>query len=110
MDKFEICGFENLHVHTDNSLLDGFAFVEEYAQRAPQINQRYLCITDHGMMAAVPSQIKECEANGIEPLFGNELYCNPLQRHFENDKEKTDFIFPLTEEKKNSLDLSSHLL
>ncbi len=108
--NFEVCGYENLHVHTDNSLLDGFAFVDEYARRAPQINQKYLCITDHGMMAAVPSQIKECEANGIDPLFGNELYVNPLQRAFENDNDKAAYIASLSEEDKKAFGLGSHLL
>ncbi len=43
----KIEGFEHLHLHTDFSLLDGFGTVEEYAKRAPEINQQYLCVTDH---------------------------------------------------------------
>lgn len=69
-------GFEHLHLHTDFSLLDGYGQVEEYADRAPQINQQFLCITDHGMMGAIPRQIRACEVVGIQPLFGIELYLN----------------------------------
>lgn len=61
MKTFEIVGFEHLHLHTDFSLLDGFGLVEEYAQRAPQINQKFLTVSDHGMLGAVPRQIKACE-------------------------------------------------
>ena len=46
----EIVGFEHLHLHTDFSTLDGFGTVEEYSARAPQINQKFLSISDHGMM------------------------------------------------------------
>lgn len=71
-------GFEHLHVHTDFSCLDGFAKVEEYAERAPKINQKFLCITDHGMMGAIPRQIRACEENNITGLFGCELYLQSL--------------------------------
>src|SRR5437764_69994 len=75
----EIVGFEHLHLHTDFSLLDGLGKVEEYAQRARAINQRYLCVTDHGSMGAIPRQIRACEQNNITPIFGIELYHNPRQ-------------------------------
>lgn len=74
--KFAVTGYEHLHQHTDFSTLDGFAQVEEYAERASQINQRFLCVTDHGMMGVVPRQIRSCERSGLSPLFGCELYVN----------------------------------
>jgi len=72
-------GFEHTHLHTDRSILDGFGMPEEYAERATKINQKYLCITDHGMMAAVPQQIKTCEEHGVCPIFGCEFYYQPDQ-------------------------------
>ena len=65
-----VMGFEHLHRHSDFSLLDGFATVEEYAQRQKEINQKFLCITDHGVMGAVPQQIKYSEKYNLHPLFG----------------------------------------
>ena len=59
----EITGFEHVHLHSDKSLLDGFGMVQEYASRWKGFGD-YLCISDHGMMAAVPSQIKYCKASG----------------------------------------------
>ena len=74
--KLDITGFEHLHQHTDNSLLDGVGSPEEYAERALSINQQYLCFTDHGMMAAIPRQIRACEKTNLRPIFGIELYVN----------------------------------
>jgi intein/homing endonuclease len=61
---------------SDFSLLDGYGQVEEYADRAVQINMRHLAVTDHGMMGAVPRQIRACEIVGIQPVFGMEAYLN----------------------------------
>jgi len=80
-------GFEHLHVHTDYSLLDGFAMVEELSDHWHH-HGNFLCVTDHGMMGAIPRQIKACESvndkhgkNKLTPLFGCELYVNTA--HFE---------------------------
>lgn len=61
------------------SLLDGLARVEEYAERSVEIGQHYLCISDHGMMACVPRQIRACEeiaqkGHSLSPIFASELY------------------------------------
>jgi DNA polymerase-3 subunit alpha len=69
MRRHEICGFEHLHRHSDFSLLDGFATVEEYAKRSSLVNQKYLCISDHGAMGAIPRQIKACDDHELEPIF-----------------------------------------
>jgi DNA polymerase-3 subunit alpha len=84
--KVEITGFEHLHLHSDFSVLDGFGSVEEYCVRAPQINQKFLTISDHGMMGAIPRQIRGCEKindkygkDTLSPIFAVELYMNRLQ-------------------------------
>src|SRR5581483_536996 len=74
-------GFEHLHQHSIYSILDGYATVEEYAARSVKIGQHYLAITDHGMMAAVPNQIRNCDettnkGHTLHPIFGIELYLN----------------------------------
>lgn len=86
-----ICGFEHLHRHSDFSLLDGFARVEEYALRQKEINQQFLCITDHGVMGAIPQQIAECEKHKLFPLFGCELYVNPMQIEARNRDHSAEF-------------------
>ena len=72
-------GFENLHRHTDFSLLDGYGTVEEYAAYSSEVDQKYLCISDHGMMGAIPRQISACDKYNLHPIFACELYVNPHQ-------------------------------
>jgi DNA polymerase III alpha subunit len=78
-----VMGLEHLHRHSDFSLLDGFAKVEEYAGYQKSINQKYLCISDHGVMGAVPQQIAESEKHGLYPLFACEMYVNSMQPRVE---------------------------
>lgn len=89
--KFEVCGFEHLHLHTDFSLLDGYGMVEEYAERWKS-HGKYLCISDHGMMAAIPRQIKACDKQGLSPLFAVELYVNPLQIEYDTKADLDHYI------------------
>ncbi len=96
-------GFEHLHLHTDFSLLDGYGQVEEYADRAPQINQRFLCVTDHGMMGAIPRQIRACEVAGIQPIFGCELYLN--DKHVPKSE-----LVNMSDEEKKEVGKNYHLL
>ena len=106
-----ICGFEHLHRHSDFSLLDGFAKVHEYAERQKEINQKFLCITDHGVMGAVPQQVSECEKHNLYPLFGCELYVNAMQPKVETRYESAEFRKNLGEESlQKKFDKSSHLL
>jgi DNA polymerase-3 subunit alpha len=74
-----LIGFEHLHLHTDFSLLDGFGQVEEYAARWKNFG-KYLCISDHGMLGAIPRQIKACEEHNLSPIFACELYVNRAHR------------------------------
>ncbi len=106
----EIVGLEHLHLHTEQgSLLDGLGRVEEYAKRwAGRGN--YLCITDHGMMSAIPKQIKQCEANGLTPVFGCELYVNPLQIQYDDDKEFKAYVKTLDPDQQKLMRKSYHLL
>lgn len=96
-------GFEHLHLHTDFSLLDGLGQVEEYAWRAKQINMQHLCVSDHGMMAAVPRQIRACETMGIKPLFAVELYLQ--DKHVGKED-----LAQLSDEEKKAIRKSYHLL
>ena len=42
--------FVHLHVHTEYSLLDGDCRIEPLVERAKQLGQTALAITDHGVM------------------------------------------------------------
>jgi DNA polymerase-3 subunit alpha len=105
-----VMGFEHLHRHSDSSLLDGFAMVEEYASYSKEVNQKYLCITDHGVMGAVPKQISESEGHNLYPIFGCELYINPLQPKVEFREQSGEFRKTLDEAQQKRFDKSNHLL
>lgn len=104
-----IVGFEHLHLHTDFSLLDGYGMVEEYAVRAPKIDQKFLCVTDHGMMGVIPRQIRAADENNLSPIFGCELYCQPMQQDTQV-QSAADFQKDLSEEEKAIYRKSYHLL
>lgn len=116
--NFEVCGFEHLHRHTDGSLLDGFATPEEYALYSTKINQNFLVITDHGMMSAIPRQIRACDKicdkfndkDKLSPIFGCELYYNEMQPEVNNSNELKLFTKDLNEDEKKKFRKSSHLL
>lgn len=66
--------FVHLHVHTEFSLLDGYAPVEKVVQRAVDLKMPALAITDHGNMYGVVKFYKACKKKGIKPIIGCEVY------------------------------------
>jgi len=110
MGSMTIDGFEHLHLHTDFSLLDGYGMVEEYAKRAIQINQKFLCVSDHGMMGVVPRQIRACDENKINPVFACELYVNPRQPEIPESTTTAKFIESWDDLDKKQMRKSYHLL
>ena len=66
--------FVHTHVHTDASLLDGLSKVKDLVAKAKSLNMKAIALTDHGSLGNAYSFWNECNANGIKPLLGNELY------------------------------------
>lgn len=66
--------FTHLHFHTDYSFLDGFNPVKKAVARLKELGMDSCAITDHNHMGGVIAFKKECEANGIKPILGVELY------------------------------------
>lgn len=99
------------------SLLDGLKTVEETSLYLHQINQKYLIISDHGMMGAVPRQIraseKICDKYGKDaqfPIFAIEFYINPMQPESSSLEDLQLFQKDLNEEEKKEFRGSPHLL
>ena len=69
--------FTHLHVHTQYSLLDGAARIEELVARAKSNGMHALAITDHGVMYGVVEFYKACKKEGILPILGMEAYVAP---------------------------------
>ena len=66
--------FTHLHVHTEFSMLDGAARLDELVAKAVADGQPALGITDHGNMYGVLEFYKECRAQGVKPVIGTEAY------------------------------------
>jgi|TARA_Y100000310_G_scaffold292153_1_gene320699 DNA polymerase-3 subunit alpha len=66
--------FTHLHVHTEFSMLDGAARVDDLVSAAVADGQTALGITDHGNMYGVLDFYRACRAQGIKPIIGTEAY------------------------------------
>ena len=66
--------FVHLHQHTEYSMLDGAARIEEAVGSAVADGQPAMGITDHGNMYGVLPFYKECKRQGITPIIGTEAY------------------------------------
>lgn len=64
----------HLHVHSEDSLLDGASTVKQLVEKAVSLGHKALGITDHGVCSAIPDFIKECNKQGIKPIPGCEVY------------------------------------
>jgi DNA polymerase-3 subunit alpha len=81
-------GFVHLHTHSDYSLLDGAASIEELVGRARELAQPALALTDHGNMFGALRFYKECLKQGLKPIIGCEFYLAPESRHAKSGGEK----------------------
>ncbi|HHV63860.1 MAG TPA: DNA polymerase III subunit alpha [Peptococcaceae bacterium] len=72
--------FTHLHVHTEYSLLDGAARIEELTRQAAALGMPALAVTDHGVMYGVIDFYKACKKQGINPIIGCEIYLAPGKR------------------------------
>jgi DNA polymerase-3 subunit alpha len=66
--------FVHLHVHSEYSLLDGAARMEELVSQAANLGMTSLALTDHGVMYGVIAFYKACKQRGIKPIIGCEVY------------------------------------
>src|SRR5438270_232582 len=64
----------HLHLHTEFSMLDGAARVDEVIAAAVADGQPAIAITDHGNMYGVLDFYRAANAAGIKPIIGIEAY------------------------------------
>ncbi|MEO0796573.1 MAG: DNA polymerase III subunit alpha [Verrucomicrobiota bacterium] len=66
--------FVHLHVHTDYSLLDGCSRTDRLCEKAAQLGQKAIAITDHGVLFGLADFYKKADKAGVKPLLGCEIY------------------------------------
>lgn len=70
-------GFIHLHVHTEYSLLDGAARINDVVRKAASLDMPALAMTDHGVLYGAVDFYKRCRDEGIKPILGCEVYVAP---------------------------------
>ncbi len=66
--------FVHLHLHTEYSLLDGFARIDQLFEKTAQLGMDAVAITDHGVMFGAVEFYKKAKSHGIKPIIGCEVY------------------------------------
>ena len=66
--------FVHLHNHTEYSMLDGAARVEELIVAAKADGQTAIGITDHGNLYGIIDFYQTCKKHGVTPVLGLEAY------------------------------------
>ncbi len=79
--------FVHLHLHTEYSLLDGVARIDQVTKKAKELGMPAIAMTDHGNMYGAVKFYDACRDNDIKPIFGCEFYvANDL--HVKSGKSK----------------------
>ncbi len=69
--------FCHLHLHTSHSLLDGLGLPEQWAQKASEMQFKYLACTNHGASDGLLKFQLACEKYNVIPILGVEGYIVP---------------------------------
>ncbi len=79
----------NLHAHDHGSINDGGTGTPlQRVERAKEIGQDSLSITNHGNLITAADHIKTCNANGVKPIIGMEAYFKPDRFKQDVDNKK----------------------
>jgi DNA polymerase III subunit alpha len=80
--------FAHLHVHTEYSMLDGAARVDDLFAEAAQMGMPALAMTDHGQLFGAVDFYLAGKKHGVKPIIGCEAYLAPGSR-FEKQRRDT---------------------
>ena len=69
--------FVHLHVHTEYSMLDGAARIDELLESAAAMGMPAIATTDHGYVFGAYEFWSKARKHGIKPIIGVEAYLTP---------------------------------
>ena len=72
--------FVHLHVHTEYSMLDGAARLDDLFAKTVELGMPAMAMTDHGNVFGAYDFWKKAKAHGIKPIIGIEAYLAPGSR------------------------------
>ena len=70
----------HLHVHTEYSMLDGAARIDQLAKEVKKQGGNAIAITDHGNVFGAFDFYKSMQSEGVKPIIGIEAYVAPESR------------------------------
>ncbi len=106
--------FAHLHVHTEYSMLDGAARIDDVVARAAADGQPAIGITDHGNMYGVLDFYRAARDAGINPIIGMEGYFVTwprTERRARDEESKRYHLLLLAESDqgyRNLIQINSH--
>ena len=66
--------YVSCHTHSQFSMLDGLARINDLVKKAKEYNMPAVALTDHGNMFGAYKFFKACQKEGIKPIIGCEVY------------------------------------
>jgi DNA polymerase-3 subunit alpha len=78
--------FVHLHVHTEYSMLDGAARLDDLFAEAQRQGQRAVAMTDHGYLFGAFDFWSTAQKYGIKPIIGVEAYLTPGTSRFDKTR------------------------
>ena len=69
--------FVHLHVHTEYSMLDGAARLDDLFTEAARLGMPAIAMTDHGNVFGAYEFYKKGQKYGVKPIIGIEGYYAP---------------------------------
>lgn len=87
--------YVSLHHHSTFSFLDGYALPETHVRRAAELNMSALALTEHGNISSHVQLEKAAVKEGVQPIFGCELYTGPIES--ERRKQRKNHLTVLAE-------------
>ncbi|MGH3775715.1 MAG: DNA polymerase III subunit alpha [Pseudonocardiaceae bacterium] len=73
--------FVHLHTHTEFSMLDGAARLDDLFAECVRMGMPALAMTDHGNVFGAYEFWRKANAYGVKPIIGMEGYLSPGSRH-----------------------------
>ncbi|MGC4112449.1 MAG: DNA polymerase III subunit alpha [Nocardioides sp.] len=78
--------FVHLHVHTEYSMLDGAARLDDLFRRTSELGMHSIAMTDHGNVFGAYDFYRKASAAGIKPIIGMEAYLTPNTSRYEKKR------------------------
>ena len=77
--------FVHLHVHTEYSMLDGVTKIPLMVAKVKEAGMDAVAISDHGVMHGSYEFWVACNAAGIKPIIGCEIYVSPSDKSIKQE-------------------------